>query len=900
MQPNLSYILLVFCLAIGINSHAQVVKSEKDSTTAKIKTSKKLSAKNDSLILKQKDTTSLDSIKPKEAINDIIKHDAKDYTLRDAVKQSLTLYNEAHVVYEDIDLKAGIIIINNKNSTLFAKGIKDSLGYTQRPVFTQGGQESEQDSLIYNFDTKKALIYGIRTTQDPGVYVLGEKAKRVNDSTIYMRRLKFTTSDKRNPDYYIGVNKAKFVPGKKVILGTSNLVIADVPTPLFLPFAYFPLGDKRSSGFIIPAFNQSSSDRGIGIQNGGYYLAVNDYVDLEILGDLYSNGSWAFRGTSAYVKRYKFNGIFSFSFEKTIQGIRGFDDYAENTNFNVRWSHNQDQKSSPYSRFSASVNLGSSSFFRQSINEFSNSNFLNNTFNSSINYSNQLKGTPFNLNVSANHTQNTNTGDVNMTLPSIQVNMDRLFPFQGKGGVKRNALQKIGLNYNMRGEYRIATKDSLFFKPEMFKSARSGVQHNASAGTNLKLLKYFTLSPSANYKEVWSLDYIDRNYDPTIQNADGSLGGVVKDTVLGFKAFREYNAGVSLSTNIYGTFNINKGRLKAIRHTIRPTISYSYSPDFSNIYNRTVQQSSNPNDLLTYSPFEESIYGRPSAGVSNIVSFGVNNVLEAKVAPKDPDSDKEDEKITILNNLNFSTSYNIAADSLRWSNVNVSAGTRLFKDKLALNLAASLDPYQVNRTTGLNINKFNKGLFRIATANLTMNYTISSKDLEKDKEDDEDNKNNQGNGNQNAPDVYGAAINPNNRFLAAQQNVANQSRGNKNQEAKLYQANMPWSLNLAYSGTYVNNGVRNIGVSIHTIGFSGKLDLTPKWNIGFSSGYDILDGAFSYTRLNFSRDLDSWNFNFNWVPFGFNQSYTFFIGVKSSVLSDLKWDKNRPPDRVLF
>ena len=450
----------------------------------------------------------------------------------------------------------------------------------------------------------------------------------------------------------------------------------------------------------------------------------------------------------------------------------------------------------------------------------------------------------------------------------------------------------MGFNYNMRGEYRINTKDSLFLKAEMFESAKAGVQHTTSTSTNLKVLKYFTLSPSVNYKEVWNFDYINRTYSPTLVNPDNSVGGVITDTIRGFKSFREYNTGLSLSTNIYGTFNFKKGRLKSIRHTIRPSISYSYRPDFANKYNRTVQQSSDPTDILTYSPFEQGIYGRPSSGLSNSIGIAVNNVVEAKVAPKDPDSDEEDRKIIILNNLNFSTSYNIAADSIRWSPVNVTAGTRLFKEKMAVNLGAVLDPYQVN-SSGQSINKFNKGIFRIASANLTANYTISSKDFEK-KEEGKEEQNRSGNGNQNTPDVLGANINQTNRFSNTPQG------GGGTKRTELYRAKIPWSLNLAYTATYINNGVSNIGVNINSLIFSGNLELSPKWNVGFSSGYDIVRGGFTFSRFNFSRDLDSWKFNFNWVPFGTNTSYTFFIGVKSSVLSDLKWDKNKPPDRVLF
>lgn len=894
MQTNLSYVLLFCCFFFVKIGFSQDIKSKEKLNIPLIKKDSILKKRNDSLskikrdslLNKQLDTTAKDTLKPKEAVEDIITHTAKDYTIQNAKKETVTLYNEANITYTDIDLKAGIIIIDYKKNTLFAKGIKDSTGYTQRPVFKQGSQESEQDSMVYNFKTKRALIYGLKTQQGE-MYTYGTKTKRVNDSTVYIRKIRFTTSDKEIPDYYITTNKAKLVPGKKIIVGASNLVLADVPTPLFLPFAYFPMTDTATSGFLVPAFDTGSSNRGIGFQNGGYYFAINDYVDLALTGDAWSNGSWGFRANSNYTKRYRFNGTFSLNFESIINGIRGFDDFSKANNFNIRWSHNQDQKASPNSRFTASVNVGSSQFFRQSLNQFNVAQTQNNTFNSSINYSKNFVGTPFNMAVTATHQQNTNTESIAMTLPSLTLNMNRIYPFAGKGGVKKNPIQKLGLNYNMQGQYLINTTDDEFFTSKMFQTARSGVQHRTSTNTNIKAFKYFTLSPSANYEEVWHFDYIQKNYDAT-QNV------VVTDTLRGFKSYREYNVGVSLSTNIYGTFNFKKGRLKALRHTFRPTISYTYRPDFKDRHIRLVQQSADPFDLQEYTIFDQGIYGGPSAGLSNSIGITLNNVLEAKVAPKDPDSDEEDEKIMILNNLNFNASYNIAADSLRWSTVSFNAGTRLFKDKLALNLNGILDPYQTVDVNGsaVRINKFNPGIFKLTSANITANYSISSRDFEKDKKGKDENKN--GNGANNPPDTMGANIDPTSRNgIQGNQNV-----GGGTVETDLYRAKIPWSVNLVYAANYSRSGLLPGSIGVHTLGFSGNIELTPKWKIGYSSGYDIKDGAFSFSRFNFTRDLDSWQFNFNWVPFGTNSSYTFFIGVKSSTLADLKWDKNKPPDRL--
>ena len=898
MQTNLSYILLFCCVFFIKTSFSQEVKSKKATTTSQIKKelfSKKqrdtlFKNKKDSLALKKADTITIDSIKPKESIEDIITHIAKDYTIQNAKNKTVTLYNEANITYTDIDIKAGIIILDYKKNILFAKGIIDSTGYVQRPVFKQGNQESEQDSMVYNFKSKRALIYGLKTKQGE-MFTYGDKTKRVNDSTIYVRNIRFTTSEKKIPDYYIATNKAKLVPGKKIIVGASNLVIADIPTPIFLPFAYFPITENSVSGFLVPAFDTGSSDRGIGFQNGGYYFAVSDYMDLTVLADAYSNGSWGTRISSNYRKRYKYSGSFNFNFENNISGIRGFDNYVKSNQFNIRWNHSPDPKASPNSRFSTSVNLGSSKFFRESQNQFNVSQTQTNTFNSSINYSKTFIGTPFNMNLTASHQQNTNTKKITMTLPSLTVNMNRIYPFAGKDGIQKTPIQKMGFNYTMQGQYLINTNDDDFFTSKMFKTARAGMQHKTATNTNIKVFKYFTLSPSVNYEETWQFDYIQKKYDITDDV-------VVTDTIRGFKSYREYNAGVSLSTNIYGDFTINRGRLKKIRHTFRPSISYSYRPDFKDKHLKQVQQSADATDLLDYTVFDQGIYGTPSSGISNSIGISLNNVLEAKVAPKDSESDEEDEKITILNNLNFSSSYNIAADSLRWSKVSFSAGTRLFKDKLAINLSGSLDPYKVIKTSSgsiININEFNPNILRLTNANLTANYSISSADFDKS------NKNqtkNSGNGAQNGVDVIGADINPTDR--SRQRNNINTDKSKKNKNTKLYNADIPWSVNLAYSTNYSNNGIDGGDIGVHSIMFSGNLELSPKWKMGYSSGYDVKGGAFTFSRFNFTRDLDSWKFNFNWVPFGTNSSYTFFIGVKSSTLSDLKWDKNKPPDRKLF
>lgn len=856
-----------------------------DTTTVPVKDTLKLKPKDtingksiDSLSIK-----SLDSItKPIELLESIIDHSADSLIRQDLKNNKIILFKNAHVHYKDIDLTAGYIEIDNNTNTVIAKGIKDSIGeYYQLPVFKQGSQESDQDSIVFNFNTEKAKIWNFKTEQQ-GIIIRGEQSKKHNDSVIFIENITLTTSQKENPDYVIKIKKAKFIQDKKLVAGTSQLVIADVPTPLILPFAYIPLTKGRTSGFLMPTWGDNNR-QGYFLQNGGYYFVINDNFDLAVLGDIYTNGSWGLRVESGYAKRYKFSGKFDFRYENLINSLRGFDDYAKTTNYNIRWSQSQDAKASPNSRFSASVNLGSSKYYKQSINEYNTNAFLNNTLSSSVSYYKKFVGTPLNMSISVTHSQNTNTEQITMALPSLQVNMDRIYPFVGKTGAKNNAIQKTGLTYSMKGDNRINTTDEFFFKKEMFEEAKSGIQHNLSLNTNMKALKYFTISPSVNYKEVWYFDRLKKEFDD-VQNA------VVTDTINKFSAFREYSTSVSLSTTVYGMFKFRKGNLETIRHVVRPSISYSYRPDFS-FYNEEFQQSDDPNDIAEYSPFANGIYGRPGTGLSNSLNFSLNNNLEAKVRSKDS-TETEAKKIILLNNLNFSSSYNMAADSLKWSPVNVSAGTKLFDNKLSVNVRANLDPYAID-VNGKKINTFNinngGSLFRLTSAGLTMNYSISSKG----------NKKSQTSQQKNAQDNNSDGIFGENLTVSNQQSSGPNSNQNEVKESKLYQASLPWSLKVAYSLNYSNSNRQN-EITSNSLMFSGDFELTPKWSVGFSSGYDIKNQGFTYTQLRFSRDLDSWKLNFNWVPFGDRQTYYFFIGVKSSMFSDLKYDKRQVPDRRLF
>ena len=791
-----------------------------------------------------------------------------------------------------MQITAGIIIVDYNKNEIYAGRIKDSFGiYTQLPVFVQGNDEVNPDSLKFNFDTKKAIIFNSRT-EEAGLKIISDITKKENDSVYYMNRAKFTTSENiENPEYYFLLRKAKVIPGKKIITGPTNMYIADVPTPIGLPFAYFPISNKRSSGIIFPSFGEQNS-RGYFVQNGGYYLPINDNLDLTLLGDYYTNGSYGFRLENTYLYRYRFRGNLSFRFENLIQSERGFPDYSKSSIYNLRWSHSQDSKSNPNSRFSASVNLGSSKYYQQSINQMNAANFLNNSLSSSISYSKTFPGEPqVNMSVSATHSQNTNTQAINMTLPTLQGSVSRIYPFAPKVGTKKGIIQNINFQYNLRGENRILTTDSLFFKKEMFESAKTGLQHSIPISTNFKLLKYFSFSTSANFQETWVFKTISKDYDIELQE-------VITNENRGFDSFRTYNISTSLGTTIYGMYNFSeKNKIRALRHVMRPSISYGISPSFDKYYDsyEVISADGLTTSDIEYSRFEGSIFGLPNKNYASSIALSLNNNVEAKVVDKESE-ENELKKVVILNNLNFSTSYNLAADSLRLSPIRMNGGTQLFKNKMNVNFGATLDPYTLdennNRIDEFQINS-GGGLFRLTSANLTFNYAFSSDSSEKKSDRNQASIDESVRNGGRDDDLFGRAMDTSTEEFSRADDEKKEKVPNN-----LYNYKIPWSLRMAYAVNY-NNSVGQNEISSHSLMFSGDVELSPKWSAGISSGYDFKNQGITYTQLRFERDLLSWRMNFSWIPFSANKSWNFFIGIKSGMLSDIKYDKRRQRDKIL-
>ena len=859
------------------------------------------------------DTVPVDSIqqdtiqKKKQLLLDKIKYKAKDYVRLSKKDNKIYLYNEAEIYYQDTELKAGIIVMDYLTNEVYAGRIKDSTGvYSQLPVFKQGDNVVIPDSIRFNFDTQKALIWNSRTEQQAtagpigsdAMKILAEVTKKENDSVYFLKSARLTTSkDTIDPDYYIKIRKAKLVPGEKVIAGFSNFYLVDIPTPIALPFAYFPLTVGRTAGLIFPTFTQDPN-RGFSIQDGGYYLPINDNFDISVLGDFFTNGSYGLRARSLYAKRYKYRGAINFTFENQITSQRGFDDFARSTFFNVQISHQQDQKASPNSRFSAQVNVGSSQFFSNSFNQVNVQNTQNNNLSSSVSYSKTFPSYPsVNVNLTASHNQNISANadpdadNISLTLPTLQTSVERVFPFAKREGIKKGIIQNLNLQYNLRAENRIQTNDEDFLSSRMFDNVRVGAIHSIPLNTNFKVAKYLSVSVGGNYEDIWTAQTFLRGQDPNDQVTNRE---VVLDTLNGFDRFNRYGLNASLGTTLYGNFNFGEDKkIQAIRHVARPSIGWGYAPSFEQFFDSYLNLQG---EEVLFSRFEGTLNGSPSLNSSNSLSFSLQNTLEAKV--RDRDSTKiEPKKISLLSNLNFSTAYNFEADSLKLAPIGFNGGTTILNNKMNINFSGALDPYTIDNN-GTRINTFNVaaggGLARLTRASMNMSYSIRSSEISKKNnkgEDDEESENldtsddaYRARSGGRADDLFGFGLNDD----------AFERNSQKNQEDvenPIYGTTIPWDVRAQFTTSY-NNSNRQGEFTSASLMFSGNISPSPRWSVRVASGYDFVGNGFAQTQLGFQRNLKSFDLRFNWVPFGRNERWDFFIGISSSILQDLKYDKN--------
>lgn len=809
--------------------------------------------------LSKKDTISK-TIPRKKTFEDRVNYSSKDSITIDLSLKKVFLYNESKIKYQGIELESGEMSINFKTKSLSAQGIMDSNNnMVQYPIFKEKGTEYRSTNIDYNFDTKKGYIKGVFTKEGEG-YLHGEKVKKVDDKTMYISHGKFTTCDLDHPHFSINFSKAKAITQDKIITGPAWFSIMDIPLPLGIPFGYFPFTSTKQSGLLIPTYGYAQN-RGYYLRNLGWYFAINDYVDLIAQGDIYTNLSWAVNLRSNYVKRYKYRGNLELRFEENKTGIKNTPSFSSSTDFKLRWTHQQDAKSNPNSNFSANVNLVSRSFNQYAVNV---SDYFNNTTTSSIAYSRKL-GKKFNLTANLGESYNINTGSINLDLPSITLSSSQFYPFrkkQSKG--KQSWYENISFTYRTSLVNNINTIDSLLFTQEVFRNMKNGMSHSIPIQSSVKILKHFNWTNSINYNERWYLNSTIKQYNPITDLVD-------KDTVFGFISNRDVSFNTSLTTRLYGMFAFKKGYIKALRHVINPSLSMNFTPDFSDpslgFYNFYLDKLGNK---VFYSKTEDGMFGSPPRGKSGIVSFNLGNNLEMKVGSK-KDSIKNERKIVLLESFNISTGYDLAKDSVNWQPLRITARTTLFQ-RLVINYSASYTPYVINQSGQLT-NEFlynkEKILFKNQNSqwDLNLNWQLNSKKSNTQTSTDNISPTEQ---------TYSPFANPNEVFGY---NV---------------DFTIPWSLNLGLNFSRLSSyivALANYQTNLSSVlSAKGDINLTNKWKIGFTSGYDFINKDFTYTSIDFYRDLHCWEMRMNWIPFGPRAGWNFTIAVKASMLQDLKYE----------
>lgn len=822
-----------------------------------------------------------------------------EYSATDSVKFTggkVFLYGDASVSYQDVLLTAYKIELDLDSSLAYATGRIDSTGNeVGLPVFKDPSGEYTMRSIKYNFETEKAIIEHVVTEQGEG-YVVSNKAKKLQDNIYCLRNGKYTTcTNHDHPHFYLNLTKAKVIPGKKIITGPAYLVIEDVIMPVAVPFAFVPSSSTYSSGFILPSYGEESS-RGFFLRNGGYYWAANDYFDLSVTGDIYSNMSWGTRVASRYKLRYKFSGNFNFQYITNVTSEKELPDYSKSKDLSISWSHSQDAKANPYSRFSASVNFSTSSFDRNNVGSIINPRQLaTNTKRSSISYSKQWPDSPFSLSANLQHSQNSRDTTIDLTLPNLTLTMNRIYPFKKKDkiGSQEKWYEKISMSYTGNASNRISTKESELFDSSLAQDWKNGIQHTIPVSMNFKLLRYFTLSPSFNYKERWYFKSIEKSYDQERQQV------VVSDTTQGFNRVYDYSFSVGTQTKIYTFFRPSRwlfgGGIQAIRHMMTPSVSMSYRPDFSDpkygYYDWFEYYDPSRDEIVRhdYSIYEGAMYGVPGRGESGSMSIGLNNNIEMKVKSREDSTGFK--KIPLLESLNFSTSYNFLADSMKWSRINMSGRTKVFGT--SINFNAVFDPYSIQLNEQGNpvrvdrlLWKDKRKIARLENASLSFGLNFGSETFKK-----KDNKEQNQDSDSQFPDQ------DDNRETGVEGPPGPQTSGEIPRYAEF---SMPWNMSLNYNMRIVQDKFNKERMAYDKrftadISLNGNLELTKKWSVNFSTGYNVDRKEISHTNIRINRDLHCWNMSFNLVPVGSYKSYFFTIAVNSSMLRDLKYEKRSHP-----
>ena len=837
-----------------------------------------------------------------------VKYSAEDSLVYDAESGTAYLYGNSKVDYENMKLTSDKVHMNLDKSTVRATGTIDSTaegGIKGKPVFTMGKDEYKSDTMAFNFKSKKGLIKGVYTEQQDG-FLSGEVGKRDSTGSIYLQHGRYTTCDKPHPDFYIALSRAKVRPGKDVVFGPAYLVVADVPLPLAIPYGFFPFSKKYSSGFIMPSYGDES-DRGFYLRDGGYYFAISDKWDLKLLGEIYTKGSWGVSAASNYRKRYRYSGSFLFSYQDSKTGDKGLPDFAEQESFKIQWNHRQDPKANPYSSLAASVNFATSSYERNNLNSMYNPQTLTQTTRtSSVSWSTGFSSIGLSLSATTNLAQDMRTSSIQITLPDLNISLSRFYPFKRKHLVgKERWYEKISMSYTGQLANSISTTEDKILHSNLIKDWKNAFQHTIPVQANFTLFNYINVTPSFNFTDRMYSKKVTRGWDNTLQKE------VVRDTTYGFHNVYNWSMNVGASTKLYGFWVPNRklfgDKIQAIRHVITPQVTFSYSPNFGarryGYYDSYQYTDASGNvKLVEYSPYQDELYSVPGKYKTEMISWDVSNNIEMKIK-----SDKDTtgyKKISIIDELGASMSYNAAADYHRWSDLSMRLRLKWWKNytfsmnaqfaTYAYELDANGKPYVGNHT------EWGYGrLPRFQGMSQNFSFTLNPEKLKKwfgrkdDKDDDKVSVDSDG------PDTN---IESNmDDDLEKGKYAAKKKRGNiaETDDDGYMSFNMPWSLTIGYGITMRENTAGRFNTKTmrypykftQTLNFSGNIRISDGWNINFSSGYDFENHAMSMTTASLSRDLHCFNMSASVVLAPYT-SYNFTFRCNAATLTDaLKYDK---------
>lgn len=819
------------------------------------------------------------------------------------------LHGGSDIKYKNINLKADFVRVKMDSSLIFAHGTIDSIGTKiGEPVFSEGETEYTSKELTYNLKTKKGYIRQAVTQQGEG-YIISDRTKKTSDDVLCIAGGKYTTCDNHDhPDFYLSLTKGKVKPGSYIVSGPAYLVIADVPLPIAVPFGFFPFTDKYSSGILMPSF-QDELNRGFGLINGGYYFAINDYIDMEIMGDIWTKGTWSLSANSTYIKKYKYRGSLNASYRQDVTGEKDLPDYNMIPSMSIRWSHSQDQKANPNFTFSSSVNFSTSGYNRNNINNFNNSNLTSeNTKGSSVSFSQRFPESPFSISGSMLINQRTKDSTISLTLPNISISMSRIYPLKRKNPIgKERWYEKISMSYSGTLANSIDTKENLLLKSSFARDWRNGMRHSIPVSATFNILKYINVSPSINYTERWYLQSISKSWDTPTQKE-------VNDTTNGFHRVYDFNMGVSASTKLYGFYMpiraIFGDKIDRIRHVMTPSVGFSYMPDFGDpmwgyydSFTKSVVDKTDPtvyrDEVVQYSLYERSLYGTPGRGKSGSINFSLGNNVEMKVRnDKDTTGTNPFYKVSLIDNFSISGGYNMAADSMQWSTFSTNLRLK-FGKSYSLSLSGAFDPYMYGLNSSGNpvrINKLrwaNGGFPRFLGTSTSYSYSLNNetfkKLFQKKKSDKKDSN----------PDS-----NPTEEELG-EKNESNNNAENQSSELNKKEVSadgyqkfaIPWNISASYSIRYGNTNEFNKEKMeyemdfTHNLSFSGGIDLTANWKLTSSTSYDFKFKQLTAANISVTRNLHCWTMTANINPFGPFKTYSFHIGVNASMLSDLKYDK---------